>query len=84
MRFFEFLPFKRHKFRMRDELYRGGFQHNGMEKREHGNGNKCKGDNDKNKVEWWLMLLIHVCCVARPTSNWVATPDSPKSGFRQQ
>jgi hypothetical protein len=50
MRFFEFLPFKRHKFGMRDELYGGGFQRNGKEIREHANGNKCKKDIDKNKV----------------------------------
>jgi hypothetical protein len=31
MRIFEFLPFKRHKFRMRDKLCRGGFQRNGKE-----------------------------------------------------
>jgi hypothetical protein len=48
MRFFEFLPFKRHKFRMRDELCGGGFQHNGIKKCKHGNRNKCKEDNDSN------------------------------------
>jgi hypothetical protein len=50
MRFFEFLPFKRHKIGRRDELYGGGFQRNGLEIPEHANRNKCKEDNDKNKV----------------------------------
>jgi hypothetical protein len=48
--FFEFLPLKRQKFGEMDGLCRRGFQHNGKGIREHGNRNKCKKDNDKNKV----------------------------------
>jgi hypothetical protein len=49
MRFFELLPFKRHKFGTRDELCGEGFQSNGKEIRKHANRNKCKEDNDKIK-----------------------------------
>jgi hypothetical protein len=50
MSFFEFFPLKRQKFGEMDGLVGEDFNAMERKKRKHGNRNKCKEDNDKNKV----------------------------------